>query len=200
MAVDLPYPPVLGEFLDTLNGLQITHEDQALLVSIMHCDMPMNVPRRVQSSKQDHFAAPLQSALAPRRRRRRRNRDGLQRRRVNNRRNAEQMAAEFTRSDKTRQAESREQMNGVWTNSETHSDFTHDHVEDGHNALVIPWQSSDLPLPVPQEDSTHLTGACDHEEVVSSATSSSGSTPSEIEDLPPCHDYIKISWSDDDMD
>lgn len=80
-------------------------------------------------------------------------------------------------------------------------------VEDDHHAVLIPWQSSDLPLSAVDMCPEYTDSADSREDAVNSAASgslftSSCSTPSEnnVEQIEWCQDYIKVAWSDDDTE
>lgn len=206
MSLELPYPPVLGEFLDILDGLRITHEERNLLEEMMRLGQPTNTRGDDVVSEKDHQISSRRepaSFLGSINRRRRRNHQRARHQTNHTRSNGLEVhrdSAVITRDRRQSCASHRSNETGRSEPFTTLSD-------DSHHAFVIPWQSSDLPMSA-LELSVELAASPDHNEDASLSVTSGSRfdspclkpTESHVEQIEWCQDFIKVAWSDDTMD
>ncbi|CZT14693.1 uncharacterized protein RCC_12231 [Ramularia collo-cygni] len=197
----MAYPAVLGElgeFVDTLNWLQITHEERCLLEEIMHPERSMNTSSHATTSTiqqnprletvpahTSHFSCDE----TPDRRRGNHTRT----------RGIEAHGGQGRLPIKHRRrnlASKRAKAAGTIDPKNIYES-----AEGGHDAFVVPWQSSDLPLTGSKggfEKSTHDdAGEGDMQNGSSSVSDYSVSGESCTEQVDCSHDYIKIPWCED---
>lgn len=197
----MAYPAVLGEFVDTLNWLRITHEERSLLEEIMHLEMPTE-------STSQHLLIEVEATTIPQpisRQMERRSYSNVSKRHgqsksisMNGARSHGRDRLHVKHRRRTMAMTQKEALDDSCLESKA---TTSSLDKEGLQAFAIPWQTSDSPLWAEDMDIDTSSGSEGREEVVegSSPSESDFSTPCETntENIEYSHDYVKIPWSVD---